>query len=200
MHGACQTRPALSHHHTLIQTLYHTYMNAHRGPEASRLAWVETEIYVLIRSVVMTVPLTTGFPPPGPKCVRTEPNPSEERLLQVHVGVATSQRYCLCWTDRNILQQGGTRLLRFHLLCDNRNLILKIKEKKVFLMFFLLLDINFVMLLGRCRWNLLLPPSLFLFWILLNAAVPVDLILCVSLCVLVFFSMIHSYSGWSHWQ
>lgn len=58
MHGACQTGPALSHHHTLIQALYHIH---ERSPELySRLAWVKISVHALIRSAVMTVRLTAG--------------------------------------------------------------------------------------------------------------------------------------------
>lgn len=56
MHGACQTGPALSHHHTLIQALYHIH---ERSPELySWLAWVKISVHALIRSAVMTVRLT----------------------------------------------------------------------------------------------------------------------------------------------
>lgn len=60
MRGACQTGPALSHHHTLIQALYHI----HERPLElySWLAWVEIEIHALIRSAVMTVRRIAGSP------------------------------------------------------------------------------------------------------------------------------------------
>lgn len=101
MHGACQTGPALSHHHTFIQALYHI----HERPleQQSRLAWLQIKIHTRNMRRV-SVAAGAGGRPRGQRAP-SEP-PSGAFASGLCFGVATVICCISNWCSRGYQQFG----------------------------------------------------------------------------------------------